>query len=350
VDSLSEPETLADSQIAPSVYDTPTADGFRVPWMALAPAAAALVVLLMHTFLPNQQVPPDAWYDTLALWQQPFPLLLEIVLLGSLLAFLVQFLWRSLRAVVDEYAPLLAGIVGLLGVWDLITQKFNWMPLPYFPGPNRVLGCIVEDRAELLVGAYHSLVLLISGYTAGVIAGLLTGIVIGWFPRARYWGMPVLKVVGPLPATALIPLVMTLSNESFIPATALIGFAVWFPMTMLTSSGIASVRLTYLDVARTLGAGERYLLFHVALPSALPNIFVGMFMGLGASFLTLIVAEGVGVQAGLGWYLRNHQGTMEYAHMYGVLAIMALFFSTLITLLFRLRTWMLQWQVGVIKW
>jgi NitT/TauT family transport system permease protein len=119
---------------------------------------------------------------------------------------------------------------------------------------------------------------------------------------------------------------------------------------MLTSAGIASVRLRYLDVARTLGAGEGYLLFYVALPSALPNIFIGMFMGLGASFLTLIVAEGVGVQAGLGWYLGNHKGTMEYAQMYGVLMIMAIFFSTLITLLFKLRAWMLQWQIGVVKW
>ena len=48
---------------------------------------------------------------------------------------------------------------------------------------------------------------------------------------------------------------------------------------MLTSSGIANVRLSYLDVARTLGAGRWYLIFRVAIPSALPNIFIGLFMG-----------------------------------------------------------------------
>src|SRR5205814_1408405 len=126
-------------------------------------------------------------------------------------------------------------------------------------------------------------------------------------PARALLGMPVLKVVGPLPATALIPLAMMLSRESFLPATALIGFAVWFPVTMLTSSGIASVRLSYLDVARTLGAGPWYLIFHVAIPAALPHIFIGLFMGLLTSFLTLIVAEAVGVPAGLGVYLKLQQ-------------------------------------------
>ena len=57
--------------------------------------------------------------------------------------------------------------------------------------------------------------------------------------------------------------------------------AVWFPVTMLTSSGIANVPVSYLDVARTLGAGRRYLIFRVAIPAAMPSIFLGLFMGLG---------------------------------------------------------------------
>ena len=60
---------------------------------------------------------------------------------------------------------------------------------------------------------------------------------------------------------------------------------------MLTSSGISNTRASYLDVARTLGASHAYLIFRVAIPAAMPNIFIGLFMGLGASFLTLVVAE-----------------------------------------------------------
>ncbi len=283
----------------------------------------------------------------------PYPFMLGALLAASVLLAGMAWSWRHggrCAPWAAHYAPLLAGAVGLLAAWDLITQKLNWMPLPYFPGPDRVLDSMIEDRGILLVSAYHSLKLLLSGYAVGVGAGVASGVLIGWFPNVRYWAMPLLKIIGPLPATALIPLVMMLSNQSFVPAVALIGFAVWFPVTMLTASGIASVRLSYLDVARTLGAGRWYLIVHVAVPAALPHIFIGLFMGLGASFLTLTVAEAVGVPAGLGWYLKLQQGYMAYANYYGAFIIMALFCSGLLSLLFKAREWVLKWQIGIIKW
>jgi NitT/TauT family transport system permease protein len=162
--------------------------------------------------------------------------------------------------------------------------------------------------------------------------------------------MPLLKVVGPIPATAWIPLAMVVSPSAVVSAAGLIALAVWFPVTMLTASGISNTRASYLDVARTLGAGRAYLVFRVAIPAAIPNIFIGLFMGLGASFLTLVVAESVGVKSGLGWYVSWAQGWAEYGKVYAALIIMAAFFSTLMTLLFKLRDHVLVWQKGVIKW
>jgi NitT/TauT family transport system permease protein len=213
-----------------------------------------------------------------------------------------------------------------------------------------VLRGLLDDRALLLDSTYHSLMLLLSGYAAGVAAGLVSGVLIGWFRSLRYWGMPVLKVVGPIPATAFIPLVMVLFADAFLSGSVLIALAVWFPVTMLTISGVSNVPVSYLDVARTLGAGRLYLIFRVAIPAALPSIFIGLFMGLGASFLTLVVAETVGVKSGLGWYLKWQQGYVEYAKVYAALVIMAAFFSSLMTLLFKVRDRVLGWQKGVIRW
>ncbi len=316
----------------------------------LAPAVVALVALAVHAWMPNLQPEPLTGVDTAPVWSHPYPLLAETILAVSLAAAVGQGAWRPLRAWVQYYAPLGAGALGVVILWDLVTLKLNWMRLPFFPGPDLVFSRLIADRGVIFESTWHSLRLLLTGYLAGVCAGLITGVLIGWFPRVRYWGMPALKVVGPIPATALVPLAMSLWATSFYSGAALIGFAVWFPVTMLTTSGIANVRLSYLDVARTLGAGRLYLIFRVAIPSALPNIFVGLFMGLGASFLTLIVAEGVGVTAGLGWYMRAQQGSMEYANLYAALLVMAAIFSTLMTLLFRVRDFVLKWQQGVIRW
>jgi hypothetical protein len=71
---------------------------------------------------------------------------------------------------------------------------------------------------------------------------------------------------------------------------------------------------------------------------------------LGASFLTLVVAENVGVTSGLGWYFNWAQTNAEYGKLYGAIIIMAVFFSTIMTLLFKVRDHVLVWQKGQIKW
>jgi NitT/TauT family transport system permease protein len=309
--------------------------------VALAPVIAGLAAVLIHKLVPNQQS---------ALPTRVYPLLLQILLAATLVLVAVQWFFRPMRTWYRRYGALLAGGFIWLGAWDLITLKMNWMPLPYFPGPDVVFQGMVDDRVVLLDSTYRSLLLLLTGYSAGVAAGVVSGVMLGWFRLIRYWGMPALKLVGPIPATALIPLAMVLFSNAFFSGAALIAWSVWFPVTMLTSSGIASVPVSYLDVARTLGAGRGYLIFRVAIPSALPTIFVGVFMGLLVSFLTLCVAETVGVKNGLGYYVKWQQGYAEYGKVFGALVIMGVFFSGLLTLLFKVRDWVLVWQKGVIQW
>lgn len=275
--------------------------------------------------------------------------LMGLVALGVLF-FGLQFSFSRLRFWLRENGPICAGGIVVLAVLETITTGLRLLPLPYFPSPARILWSIVDDRALLWTSTLHSLRLLLSGYALGVLVGLVTGVCIGWFERARYWGMPVLKTLGPIPATAWVPLALVISPSAMFSAIGLIAIAVWFPVTMLTSSGISNTRASYLDVARTLGASRSYLIFRVAIPAAMPNIFLGLFMGLGSAFLTLVVAETVGVKSGLGWYLGWAKEWAEYGKVYSALVIMAVFFSSIMTLLFRVRDRFLVWQKGMIKW
>ena len=314
----------------------------KVGWPTLVAVPSAVAIALgLHGFAAPSQSPAEALL---------YIYFLSGLLIAAIFAAAVQPLSSRLRNWMRNSCPLIAAAVFFLVVWELVTSVLRWLPLPYFPGPSGVLLSLVNDRAVLFDSTWHSLVLLLGGYTLGVAVGLVSGICIGWFPRARYWGMPILKIVGPIPATAWIPLAMVLSPSAMFSAIGLIGLAVWFPVTMLTASGISNTRASYLDVARTLGAGRAYLIFNVAIPAAMPSIFIGLFMGLGASFLTLVVAETVGVKSGLGWYVSWAQGWAEYGKVYAALLIMAAFFSTIMTALFKVRDRVLAWQKGVIKW
>jgi NitT/TauT family transport system permease protein len=334
---------------------------WRLTPLALPLLAAAAWAI--HHWVPSRQSPNPT---------RLYPRLLVFAIAFGLFISLTQRLWRSRELTLGNFsfaapvnvlhwcvassAILTAGVV-LLCAWDLITLKFAMMPLPYFPGPDAVIQTLVDGwrspgrgQPGLADCMLHSLALLGSGYITGSLAGVVCGVLIGWFPRARFWGMPIMKLVGPIPATAFIPLTLMIFPSALVSAMSLIALAVWFPVTMLTLSGIANVRASYLDVARTLGAGPSYLIFRVAIPAAMPNIFVGLFMGLGSSFLTLIVAEAVGVQAGLGWYIDWARAYSDYTKVYAALVIMAAYFSTIMTLLFKLRDWALVWQKGTIKW
>ena len=192
--------------------------------------------------------------------------------------------------------------------------------------------------------------LQLGGYAIGAAVGFLTGVSIGWSRSAGYWVHPVLRFIGPLPATAWLPIrLLHLPVElerQHVPDRAgdrLSGHGA-------DLVGRASVNNAYYDVARTLGASRRFLVLKVAIPAALPHVFVGLFMGLGASFAVLVVAEMMGVKAGLGWYLQWAQGWAAYANMYAALIVMSLLCSGAITLLFRVRDRLLVWQKGVVKW
>jgi len=251
---------------------------------------------------------------------------------------------------VQRFAPWFIALALLVAAWEAVTAKLGLLPLPFFPPPQAILEVVIDDRTRLLEGVFASFRLLAIGYVIGAIIGFVTGVAIGWSRLAGYWIHPILRVIGPLPATAWLPLAFFVFPSSFSASIFLIALATGFPVTVLTWSGVAGVNSAYYDIARTLGANQRFLVLKVAIPAAMPHVFVGLFMGLGNSFAVLVVAEMLGVKAGLGWYLQWAQGWAAYANMYAALLIMALLCSGLITLQFRLRDRLLSWQKGLVRW
>jgi NitT/TauT family transport system permease protein len=247
-------------------------------------------------------------------------------------------------------APWLLALGLFLTVWEVATAKFAWLPLPFFPPPQAIIEVYTDDLPKLLVSALASVKLQLGGYVIGAAIGFLTGVSIGWSRSVGYWVHPILRFIGPLPATAWLPFAFFTFPSSWSASTFLIALATGFPVTVLTWSGVASVSNAYYDVARTLGAKPSFLVLKVAIPAALPHVFVGLFMGLGSSFAVLVVAEMIGVKAGLGWYLQWAQGWAAYANMYAALIVMSLLCSGAITLLFKTRDRLLVWQKGVVKW
>jgi NitT/TauT family transport system permease protein len=308
----------------------------------LAAAAAWFVLAALTAFWPDK--PESDWAYT-----DDFAALCGAISVALALVALVGVRFAGFQRV-QRFAPWLMALALFLAAWELITAKLGLLPLPFFPPPQAILEVVIDDRALLGAGIFASFRLLAIGYFIGAAIGFVTGVAIGWSRLANYWIHPVLRFIGPLPATAWLPLAFFVFPSSFSASIFLIALATGFPVTVLTWSGIAGVNSAYYDIARTLGASQRFLVLKVAIPAAMPHVFVGLFMGLGNSFAVLVVAEMLGVKAGLGWYLQWQQGWAAYANMYAVLLIMAFLCSGLITILFRLRDRLLSWQKGLVRW
>jgi NitT/TauT family transport system permease protein len=331
---------------APPIASAVGASAGGTPWRSwltlVAASAAWLAVAGLTQFWPDR--PEGDWPYT-----GGFAIILGA--LGTALAVLAIAGRRfgSLQRL-RHLAPWLLVLALFAFVWEFVTAKFGLLPLPFFPPPQAILEVFIDDWARLGESILASLRLLGGGYAFGAVVGFAIGVSVGWSRTIGYWVHPLLRFVGPLPATAWLPLAFFVFPSSWSASTFLIALATGFPVAVLTWSGVASVNSAYYDIARTLGASRRFLILKVAIPAAMPHVFVGLFMGLGNSFAVLVVAEMLGVKAGLGWYLQWAQGWAAYANMYAVLLIMALACSGLITLLFRLRDRLLSWQKGLVRW
>jgi NitT/TauT family transport system permease protein len=267
-----------------------------------------------------------------------------------ILAGLLGGLWPRGAERLRGSTPWLLALGLFFSLWQASTAKFAWLPQPFFPPPHALVEVFVDDWPKLWDSVVASFKLELLGFAAGAGAGFVTGVLLGCSKGFGYWVHPVMRLIGPMPSIAWLPIAFFAFPSSWSASIFLIGLTTGFPVAVLTWSGVASVNTAYYDVARTLGASRAFLILKVAIPAALPHVFVGLFMGLGASFAVLVTAEMMGVKAGLGFYLQWAQGWASYANMYAALLVMALMCSGLVTLLFWVRGQLLSWQKADVQW
>jgi len=247
-------------------------------------------------------------------------------------------------------APFIAGTILFGNLLNIFTAKTALFPVLYFPSLDRVFGTLIEDRALIFKCIGFSLGILAKGVLGGLFVGFFTGLAVGFSKTAEYWINPIIRILGPIPSTAWIPILLVVFTEARSASAFIIGISVWFPTVVLTSSGIANVKNSYFEVSSTLGAGTLYKIFHIGVPAAMPSIFLGLFNGICGSFVALMTAEMIGAKYGIGWYVNWQKEMMAYANVYAGLIVIAVMFYLIITLLFKVRDRVLGWQKGVIKW
>ena len=309
----------------------------------LLPYPALILTLILDTAIPEspRQVAAGKPY---------FQYLISMILVLYTVLFLLSFIWKKADARLASRGAFLCGLTLFICGINLIVSKYALLPVLFFPSLDRILEVYPTDWKLLLKCVLSSGQLLIIGFLIGGALGFFTGVLIGFSKKASYWIQPFMKFIGPIPATSWSPLVLSLFTTTYQAAVFMVALAVWFPITLMTSSGIANVKNAYFEVSQTLGAGKWTQIFRVGVPAAMPSIFLGIFYATCGSFTTLVTAELLGAESGLGWYLDWQKSMMLYANVYAGLILMAVICAFVLTMVFRLKDHLLVWQKGVIKW
>lgn len=309
----------------------------------LLPLAGVIIMLLVQVLVPDNSSHPVAklpYYTTFLLALSAIPLI----------SFVLSFFFNKIAEYLEHKGPFWLGAALVIALINVITAKLALLPVIFFPSFDNILAIFVESWQLVLKCIFYSFKLLIFGVFWGVLAGFITGVFLGFSSKVYYWINPYIKLIGPIPATAWIPLVLTTFPTTFGASVFIIALAVWFPVQLMTSSGIQNTSKVYFEVGRTLGAGTFFQVFKIAVPAALPNIFQGVFNGICAAFIALMTAEMFGAKYGIGWYISWQKAMMVYSGVYAGLIMIALFCTVIITALFKVRKRLLGWQKGLVKW
>jgi len=217
--------------------------------------------------------------------------------------FLDTRLGRALTA-------LLSVGLGLL-IWEMLSWRFR--PL-FLPSPRLTFQAAVElwDDGTLIQSIGASLARIMAGWSLGLIIGIPVGILMGYFSFVRRLLDPYVEFFRFIPPIAFVTLAVIWLGPGEASKVALILYTTIFIVTINTIAGVLSVSELRLRAAATLGAGRLQTLLTVIVPSTVPYMVTGARLAMGNSFLTIVSAEIVAAQVGLGamiWTSRNYGKT-----------------------------------------
>lgn len=207
-------------------------------------------------------------------------------------------------------------IGALFLVWYVGTKyrldfyiRFKNVPTPFdvFQQAAEVVG-----SNKFTINITVSIRRILLGFFIAILIGVPLGLIVGKYHRARDLVMPAMEVLRPIPAIAWVPMSIMLwpNNEASIVFITFIG--AFFPILLNTIHGVHSMDGVLVRAGRCLGANEPKLFWHVILPGSLPHIFTGLAVGMGVAWVSLIAAEMISGQFGVGYYTWEAYSLVNY--------------------------------------
>ncbi len=203
-----------------------------------------------------------------------------------------------------------ATVIVLLALWALVTNM-GWVKPLFLPTPQAVFQQFVEyvtgtaNDKPLWQHFVASMFRVFSAFALACVTAIPIGIAMGMSRVMRGIFDPPLEFYRPLPPLAYLPLIIIWFGIDELPKVLLIFLSCFAPLALAARSGMRSASQEQINAAYSMGASYWQVIRHVILPSALPDILIGMRIAIGFGWTTLVAAEMVAANVGLGQMVLN---------------------------------------------
>jgi NitT/TauT family transport system permease protein len=221
------------------------------------------------------------------------------------------------------------GVVSLIAfllVWHLLTtyRVVFFVRFTNVPSPLAVYASFTKaiHDPKFLMHIVLSCRRIFIGFSLAAIVGVPLGLIMSRFKLVHEVIFPVAEVLRPIPAIAWVPMAIMLwpTNEQSIVFITFLGS--FFPILVNTLHGMSLVDRVLVRAAQCLGARERSIFREVYFPASLPHIFTGLTIGMGVAWVSLIAAEMISGQYGIGYFTWEAYSLVQYADIaLGMIAI-----------------------------
>lgn len=208
---------------------------------------------------------------------------------------------------------IVAVVAGILVWWGV-----SGLPGVQIPSPSSVVikGGELIANGTLVGDIGASLGRVLVGFILGTLVAVPIGFLMGWYATARGLLEPYVQFFRMIPPLAIIPLAVVLLGIGEVPKVFVIFLASFLACVVSTFQGVIGVERTLINAARVLGAKDSTIFLRVVVPASSPFIFVGMRVGLGSSWATLVAAELIAAQQGLGFLMQQAQLYYDLASIF----------------------------------
>jgi len=200
-------------------------------------------------------------------------------------------------------APILV-IALLIAIWWIVVARSD---SPIFPTPWQVVtGAweLVQDGSlSEHIGA--SLMRVGIGFGLAFLVAIPLGLWMGWVSGAYYTLNPLFQMLRPISPIAWIPIAILWFGVGDLSPIFLIFISSVFPMIVQTTVGVRTIDRRYLRAAANFGVSRWVLFRRVVIPAVLPEIIVGMRIGIGVAWLVVVAAEMIALRSGLGYLIMD---------------------------------------------